>query len=107
MCFFVVVRLHFLVLAYVLVCAFHRPCSCPSPGPVIVLVFVIGVMRILMLVLVLALGIFPCRDVRCVLVLTFISMLIVIIFASAIGLYAVIIGIVMNTISPAWPNSAS
>ena len=38
---------------------------------------------------------------------TFISMLIVIIFASAIGLYAVIIGIVMNTISPAWPNSAS
>ena len=36
---------------------------------------------------------------------TFISMLIVIIFASAIGLYAVIIGIVMNTISPAWPGA--
>jgi len=35
---------------------------------------------------------------------TFISMLIVIIFASAIGLYAVIIGIVVNTQSGSWPN---
>lgn len=35
---------------------------------------------------------------------TFISMLIVIIFASAIGLYAVIIGIVMNTVSGSWPS---
>ena len=34
---------------------------------------------------------------------TFISMLIVIIFASAIGLYAVIIGIVVNTQSGSWP----
>ena len=33
---------------------------------------------------------------------TFISMLIVIIFASAIGLYAVIIGIVVNTQSGGW-----
>lgn len=36
---------------------------------------------------------------------TFISMLIVTIFASAIGLYALIIGIVMNTVSPAWPTA--
>ena len=36
---------------------------------------------------------------------TFISMLIVIIFASAIGLYAVIIGIVMNTVSGSWPSA--
>jgi V-type H+-transporting ATPase 21kDa proteolipid subunit len=35
---------------------------------------------------------------------TFISMLIVIIFASAIGLYAVIIGIVVNTQSGSWPS---
>ena len=35
---------------------------------------------------------------------TFISMLIVIIFASAIGLYAVIIGIVMNSVSGMWPG---
>ena len=35
---------------------------------------------------------------------TFISMLIVIIFASAIGLYAVIIGIVVNTQSGGWPS---
>ena len=34
---------------------------------------------------------------------TFISMLIVIIFASAIGLYGVIIGIIVNTQSGAWP----
>ncbi len=34
---------------------------------------------------------------------TFISMLIVIIFASAIGLYALIVGIVVNTASGAWP----
>lgn len=34
---------------------------------------------------------------------TFISMLIVIIFASAIGLYAVIIGIVVNTGAGTWP----
>ena len=34
---------------------------------------------------------------------TFISMLIVIIFASIIGLYALIIGIVVNTISGGWP----
>lgn len=34
---------------------------------------------------------------------TFISMLIVIIFASAVGLYALIIGIVMNTVASAWP----
>jgi len=33
---------------------------------------------------------------------TFISMLIVIIFASAIGLYAVIVGIVVNTSSGTW-----
>ena len=33
---------------------------------------------------------------------TFISMLIVIIFASAIGLYAVIVGIVVNTQSGGW-----
>lgn len=33
---------------------------------------------------------------------TFISMLIVIIFASAIGLYAVIVGIVVNTSSANW-----
>jgi V-type H+-transporting ATPase proteolipid subunit len=37
---------------------------------------------------------------------TFISMLIVIIFASAIGLYAVIVGIVVNTQSGGWPSSA-
>ena len=37
---------------------------------------------------------------------TFISMLIVIIFASAIGLYAVIIGIVMNSVSGTWPGDA-
>lgn len=36
---------------------------------------------------------------------TFISMLIVIIFASAIGLYALIIGIVVNTQSGGWPSS--
>ena len=35
---------------------------------------------------------------------TFISMLIVIIFASAIGLYAVIIGIVVNTQSGGWTS---
>ena len=35
---------------------------------------------------------------------TFISMLIVIIFASALGLYAVIIGIVINTQSGGWPQ---
>jgi V-type H+-transporting ATPase proteolipid subunit len=35
---------------------------------------------------------------------TFISMLIVIIFASAIGLYAVIVGIVVNTSSGTWPQ---
>mmetsp|Transcript_34189 Transcript_34189/g.45092 ORF Transcript_34189/g.45092 Transcript_34189/m.45092 type:complete len:198 (+) Transcript_34189:72-665(+) len=34
---------------------------------------------------------------------TFISMLVVIIFASAVGLYAVIIGIIMNTNSGNWP----
>ena len=34
---------------------------------------------------------------------TFISMLVVIIFASAVGLYAVIIGIIMNTGSGSWP----
>ena len=34
---------------------------------------------------------------------TFISMLIVIIFASAIGLYALIVGIVVNTSSGSWP----
>ncbi len=34
---------------------------------------------------------------------TFISMLIVIIFASAIGLYALIVGIVINTASGSWP----
>ena len=34
---------------------------------------------------------------------TFISMLIVIIFASAIGLYALIVGIVVNTASASWP----
>ena len=34
---------------------------------------------------------------------TFISMLIVIIFASAIGLYGVIIGIIVNTQSGSWP----
>ena len=33
-------------------------------------------------------------------------MLIVIIFASAIGLYAVIIGIVMNSVSGTWPGDA-
>jgi len=38
---------------------------------------------------------------------TFISMLIVIIFASAIGLYAVIVGIVMNTGSGSWASSAT
>jgi len=37
---------------------------------------------------------------------TFISMLIVIIFASAIGLYAVIVGIVMNTGSGGWSNAS-
>ena len=36
---------------------------------------------------------------------TFISMLIVIIFASAIGLYAVIVGIVVNTQSGGWPSA--
>ena len=35
---------------------------------------------------------------------TFISMLIVIIFASASGLFAVIIGIIMNTQSGGWPS---
>ena len=35
---------------------------------------------------------------------TFVSMLIVIIFASATGLYALIIGIVMNTVSGSWPT---
>ena len=35
---------------------------------------------------------------------TFISMLIVIIFASAIGLYALIIAIVVNTSSGGWPS---
>ena len=35
---------------------------------------------------------------------TFISMLIVTIFASAVGLYALIIGIVMNTVSGSWPQ---
>ena len=34
---------------------------------------------------------------------TFISMLVVIIFASAVGLYAVIVGIIMNTSSGNWP----
>ena len=34
---------------------------------------------------------------------TFISMLVVIIFASAVGLYAVIIGIIMNTNTGSWP----
>ena len=36
---------------------------------------------------------------------TFISMLIVTIFASAVGLYALIIGIVMLSVSGNWPNS--
>ena len=34
---------------------------------------------------------------------TFISMLVVIIFASAVGLYGVIVGIIMNTNSGGWP----
>ena len=37
---------------------------------------------------------------------TFVSMLIVIIFASATGLYALIIGIVMNTVSGSWPTAS-
>lgn len=37
---------------------------------------------------------------------TFISMLIVIIFASASGLFAVIIGIIMNTQSGGWPSGS-
>ena len=37
---------------------------------------------------------------------TFISMLVVIIFASAIGLYGVIIGIIVNTQSGNWPTIA-
>ena len=38
---------------------------------------------------------------------TFISMLIVIIFASASGLFAVIIGIVVNTSSGSWPTNVT